>query len=256
MVPAKTSQRARHWHPFSLIPTGLFFAVTIAISRSPFFIAEIVLFAVILLCLLGASVKNVLHAVRFFLWMLPFTFFMHLLLTPAGWQFLGNIIDGILELALLEPAMAFTLQIFGFIYIMGALSLLTSADRVITSLHSLQKPLRKIHLPVDNVFQILNIGLRFFPLLRQEANKLQEVRRGLGIGRTDSLVERVKLQMYSIVPLFVGTLHRAETVSQMMNLRGFIPGQPRSSYLVVSWRYRDTVLLAVVLILGAGVTLR
>ncbi|MBS1272091.1 MAG: Energy-coupling factor transporter transmembrane protein EcfT [Candidatus Marinimicrobia bacterium] len=250
--PTELSNR---WHPFSLILAGLFLAVTLAISRDPLFIAEVVIFSVIFLRVIGATVKKVFRAVRFFLWMLPFTFTMHLFLTPSGWRFLKNLLDGSVQITLLGPATGFTLQIFGFIYIMGALAQLTTADRIITSLHGLQNPLRKMRIPVDNFFQILNIGLRFFPLLRQEASKLQEVRRGLGIEKTDSLTERVKLQMYSIIPLFVGTLHRAETVAQMMTLRGFIPGKPRSSYLKVPWHHRDTILVGIVAALGAGLTL-
>ena len=250
-----TSALDEKWHPFAMLLLALVFAVAIAMLRSPFIISIYLVGAILFFRILGAEIYHTVYTIRYLLWMLPFTFIMHVILTPEGWSFVGALFQGKFLVQNLSRPTAFTLQIFGFLYIMSAVFLLVSGDRIIASTARMLSPLRNLGIPVDNVFQILQVGLRFFPLLRQEAQKIQNVRQGFGIQSGDSITERVKLQLQSVIPLFIGTLRRAEIVSRMMTLRGFQPGRRRSSYIRIPWYFGDSVLTGIAILIGSTIFL-
>lgn len=125
-----------------------------------------------------------------------------------------------------------------------------SMGRLLDSLYIVLRPLQKMRLPVDALFQILFLGLRFFPILQDEAKRLQEVRRGFGLVDPESLVGRVKSHLATAIPLFISTLHRAEVVAQTMTMRGYVPGKPRSIYAAIPWRMRDSIILGSTLLLA------
>jgi energy-coupling factor transport system permease protein len=180
--------------------------------------------------------------------MLPFTFFMHALLASDGMAFFRLLFQGIFQPVFLSDAFHFTLRILVFIYMMGGLFVLIHMQRLLDAAAQVLMPLGKFGVPVNSLFQILNIGLRFFPVLKQESNRLQEVRQSLGVGGEQTIPGRIKAQMNNLVPIFINTMHRAETVAQMMSLRGFDPAEKRTLYATVSWRIRDSLLLAVCLL--------
>ncbi len=231
------------FHPIVILCITVFAIILIATRKN--LLPLIMLFLVYSTGFIALRVKlrTIISSIRYLLWMLPVTFLMHIALSQFGWEFLRSLFNGSPDFQALKPAVMFTLQIFGFIFVMGGIIQVIRLDRLLDGLYIGLQPLRKIKLPVDDFFQILFIGLRFFPLLREEAQRIQDVRRGFGVTGSTSLVGKIRSHITTAIPLFIGTLYRAETVAQTMTLRGYVPGNQRTVYTDVFWHRRDWVLL-------------
>lgn len=249
------SDRAGIWHPFAAAGAGLILILATAQAATLPLVIAFGCGSVFGLRLLRVRVRQTLGLLRYFLWMLPVTFVMHLLFSHPGWAFLQSLGHGTIQWHLLAAPAVFTLRIFGFLYIMGGLFQLIRADRLLESLFRVLQPLQKWHIPVNGVLQILNVGIRFFPLLREEMQQMQEVARGLGVGESRGLRGRIRAQLRTVTPLFVGTLHRGEVLAQMMVLRGYRPDRMRTTYSDVAWHPRDSLLIGAALAAGILVLL-
>ena len=236
--------KKNHWHPFAIL--CFTFALLIVFTQLKSFAGQVIFILVMPLLLFSfeAPPKKILSHIRVFLWMLPFTFLMHAFLASDGIEFFRLLFQGSFQPALLADAFRFTLRIFVFIYIMGGLFAIIHLQRLLDAAAQVLMPLEKLGVPVNSLFQILNIGLRFFPVLKQESVRLQEVRQSLGVSREQTIRGRINTQMNNLVPIFINTMHRAETVAQMMALRGFNSAENRTLYATVSWRFKDSILLA------------
>lgn len=252
---AQKGEGARSWHPFAAAGAGVVFILATAQAGTLPLVCAYGCLGVIGLRLLGVRIRPTLRLLRYFLWMLPFTFGMHLLFTRPGWAFLGSLGQGAIRWPLLAAPALFTLRIFGFLYVMGGLFQLIRADRFLESLFRVLQPLQKRHIPVNGVLQILNVGIRFFPILRQEMQQMQEVSRGLGVRESRGLRSRIRAQLRTVTPLFVGTLHRGEVLARMMVLRGYRPDRMRTTYSEVAWHARDSLLIGAALAAGILVLL-
>ncbi|HKJ69488.1 MAG TPA: energy-coupling factor transporter transmembrane component T [bacterium] len=239
----KSEIPAHRWHPLAAAVSGVFLIIGLAQSDSLLVIAGLLLFTGVGFILLGVRNAHIFRLFRYFLWMLPVTFFMHLLFTEHGITFLRNMGEGSISLTLVSEAALFTLKIFGFLYIMGGCFQLIRTDRVLDSLSQLARVLQRRQIPVSGVVQIVHLAIRFFPLLQQEAQHLQDVRKGLGIAERQTLTGRIRSQVRSLTPLFIGTLHRGEVLAQTMQLRGFRPESIRTVYQPPVWRSCDTLLV-------------
>jgi energy-coupling factor transport system permease protein len=139
---------------------------------------------------------------------------------------------------------------------MGALFLLIDLERLLDAVAKVVQPLVKVRIPVNTFLQMLSLGLRFFPILREEATNMQELQTSLGAKAPDSLVGRMKFQLTNITPLFIKALRRAEIVGQVIWLRGFKTGKIRTFYSVVPWKFRDSVVTIIGMsLIGWGIFL-
>jgi len=247
---SRSGNRDELWHPFAAAGAGMILILAIAQSETLPLMMVLVLLSIAGLRVLGVKIQKTLYLLRYFLWMLPFTFLMHLVFSQGGWQFWQTLEAGALRLGLMHKAALFTLKIFGFLYVMGGILQLIRADRFLESVFRTLQPLQKWHVPVNGILQVMNLGIRFFPLLRQEMQHIQDVSRGLGVGESRSLRGRILSQLRTVTPLFVGTLYRGEVLSQMMILRGYRPGRIRTTYSQVSWHLRDSLLIFLALSVG------
>ncbi len=232
----------KDWHPFAL----LLFILSTMILYSAFDTigAELFVAACIITVLVAFSVTppQVFSQISIFLWLLPFTFIMHAVFSSAGLEFIRSLMEGNLQFVYLQDAIRYTLRIFVFIYLMGAVFILVHMQKLLDASAGLLSPLGKIGIPVNNFFQILTIGLRFFPVLKEESLRLQEVRESLGIQTPKKLSGRIRSHMANLVPIFVSTMHRAEIVAHVMKLRGYNAARQRTLYKRVPWRYQDSAL--------------
>jgi len=241
------------YHPLAITALLIIAIILVATRQNALTLIAFFLFTSVGFKSLGVQLRRIFSTIHYLLWMLPITFFMHVGLSQFGWDFVRSLLNATPQFMYLNPAIMFTLQIFGFMFMMGGAMQLLQLDRLLDSLYLGLQPLRKLKLPVDDFFQILFLGLRFFPLLREEAKRVQEVRRGFGVTDSESLIGRIRGHVATAIPMFVGTLYRAEIVAQTMNLRGYIPGKKRSVYTDLHWHTRDSILVSILVLLTAVV---
>lgn len=105
----------------------------------------------------------------------------------------------------------------------------TSPLQLTDGLERMLGPLKKIRFPVHELAMMMNIALRFVPLLIEEADKIMSAQRARGADfDTGGLVRRAKALLPVLVPLFVSAFNRADELATAMECRCYHGGQGRT----------------------------
>ncbi len=130
----------------------------------------------------------------------------------------------------------------------------TSTGELIHGLDTLLRPLGRLGLPTHDFVTVVQVTLRFVPLLLQEAERIAKAQasRGAewGTGK-GGLLARARRTLPILIPLFLTGLHRAERMAMAMDARGYSSITQRTSMVELEMQRRDAVALALV----AGVAL-
>lgn len=152
-------------------------------------------------------------------------------------------------------------RFFSIIWLMSLLTLTTSLSNLTHGLERLLKPLQLLRVPVRDLVMMFTIALRFVPLIAEEAERIMKAQaaRGAEFGTAPwwRIDKRTRSVFPILIPLFVGALHRGETLVMAMEVRGYRPGQPRSSYVSLNGQATDAFAFALstaVLVLAAVCT--
>lgn len=131
-----------------------------------------------------------------------------------------------------------------------------STTELVRGLEALLRPLTRLGLPTHDFVLMVQVALRFVPLLAREAERIVKAQaaRGAdwGTGR-GGLLRRARQAVPVIVPLFVTALERAEALAVAMAARGYTGGRERTSMAVLRLRPADGVTLVAVTCLGAAI---
>lgn len=92
--------------------------------------------------------------------------------------------------------------------------------QLVRAFASFLKPLRALHVPVDDIATMFSIALRFIPVSMDEFRRVSDAQRARG-ARFDegNVVERVKCWGSVLVPILIGLFHRAGVLAQAMEAR-------------------------------------
>jgi energy-coupling factor transport system permease protein len=107
--------------------------------------------------------------------------------------------------------------------LVAATSLLTFTSPLVSTadaITSLLRPLRVLHVPVEDIAMMFTIALRFIPLTAEEAEKIvvAQSARGAVFGKGGP-IRRVRAWLPVMVPLFVGLFRRADSLAAAMESR-------------------------------------
>jgi energy-coupling factor transport system permease protein len=111
-------------------------------------------------------------------------------------------------------------------------SLLTSTTTPVSltgGLESLIRPLGKLKVPIHDTAMMMSMALRFIPVLHDETEKIirAQMSRGAVFG-VGGPARRAKGFMPVLVPLFAGTLRRADDLATAMEARCYMGGAGRT----------------------------
>jgi energy-coupling factor transport system permease protein len=92
------------------------------------------------------------------------------------------------------------------------------------------------------------IALRYIPDIQRDYRNiaLSQQARGLDMSRKEKLPKRLKNAVSIILPLILSSLDRIETISNVMELRGFGKNQHRTWYSARAFTTRDYIALALI----------
>jgi len=181
------------------------------------------------------------------LWLVIFTFFLHLFLTKEG--------DVILDLGWfkiyeegLRQGIFISLRFFLLILITSLLTLTTTPIEITDGLERLLGPLKKVKFPVHELALMMSIALRFIPTLMQETDKIMKAQTARGVEYSSGPIkERLKAIVPLLIPLFISSFKRAEDLAVAMEARGYKGGEGRTKYRQLTWAAVDTGMLVVLL---------
>lgn len=114
----------------------------------------------------------------------------------------------------------------------------------------------RIGLPAQDLAMIVQVTLRYLPLLAQAAERIAKAQAARGAdwdARPGNLLARVRQTIPIIVPLFVGSLRRAESMALAMDARAYGSAPQRTSLVQLDFSPRDAAFVLAALLLAVGV---
>ncbi|MBO8178360.1 MAG: energy-coupling factor transporter transmembrane protein EcfT [Bacillus sp. (in: Bacteria)] len=204
----------------------------------------------LLLFLSNIPVKFILNGLKPILWLILFTFILHLFFTKQGevvfqWGWLTFYEEGI------RQGIFISLRFLLLILVTSLLTLTTSPISITDGLESLLGYFKRWKFPVHELALMMSISLRFIPTLMQETEKIMKAQVARGADFTHgSIKDRLKAIVPLLIPLFVSSFKRAEELAVAMEARGYRGGEGRTKYRQLQWKWTDSVALITLAVLA------
>lgn len=146
----------------------------------------------------------------------------------------------------------FTVLILG----LGLASYTLSTSELIHGLESLLSPLTRLGIPTHDLVMVMQVTIRFIPFLAQTAERIAKAQasRGAEWGTgSRNLLARIRQFIPLILPLFLISLRRAETMALAMDARGYATVSRRTSMLVMHFTWKDGLAILLGLLAGGAI---
>ena len=211
-----------------------------------------VLIAVALILTLFAkfNISYVLNGLKPILLIVLFAFFVHLFTTKGGellwsWQFLSIYSNGLVQ------GIFISLRFILLMYFATILTLSTSPIELTQGIESLCAPLKVIGIPVESIALMMSIAIRFIPTLIDELDLIRRAQAARGADvAMGSLSARFKALQALVIPIFIQSFKRAEDLANAMEARGYDTNVQRTYYKVLTWKFKDTLIIISVMCIG------
>jgi energy-coupling factor transport system permease protein len=131
-----------------------------------------------------------------------------------------------------------------------------STSEITHGMESLLSPLKVFRFPVHDLVVIIQVSLRFIPLLLQVAERIAKAQASRGAAwqkGKGGLISRVKLIIPLILPLFLTSLRRAENMALAMDARGYGTQNQRSSLIKYEFGWKDLIACLMSAGISAGI---
>lgn len=124
----------------------------------------------------------------------------------------------------LWAASALAIRFSALVLLFGVASFCLSTTDMIKGLGALMRPLEWLRLPVRDFILVIQVTLRFIPLLALTAERIAKAQASRGAdwgGKKGGLLARARRVAPLLVPLFVQALHKAEIMALAMDSRSY-----------------------------------
>jgi energy-coupling factor transport system permease protein len=131
-----------------------------------------------------------------------------------------------------------------------------STSEITHGMESLLSPLKWLRFPVHDLVVIIQVSLRFIPLLAQVAERIAKAQASRGAAwqkGKGGLFSRVRLIIPLILPLFLTSLRRAESMALAMDARGYGTQNQRSSLIKYQFGWKDALTCLISAGISAGI---
>ncbi|MFS0820947.1 energy-coupling factor transporter transmembrane component T family protein [Bacillus sp. 1P02SD] len=228
-----------------------FYVFIVFIANSVLTYALLGIYTLSIVLLTKVPLRYILSGLKPILWVILFTFILHIFLTKEGdllfdfgWLkvYEGGVRQGIfISLRLL------------YLIIMTTILTLTSTPIEITDgMESLLAPFKKVGLPTHELALMMSISLRFIPTLMQETEKIMKAQAARGVEFTSGPIkDRMRAVVPLLIPLFISSFKRAEELAIAMEARGYRGGEGRTKLRLLQWRGLDTLMLVLLFVTAA-----
>jgi energy-coupling factor transport system permease protein len=156
----------------------------------------------------------------------------------------------------LEAGLRLLLRFFALISGLGLMSFTLSTSEMTSGLNSLLAPLSRLKLPAQDLATMVQITLRFLPLLAQSAERIAKAQASRGAdwdARHGNLIARTRQIIPVIVPLFLSSLRKAENMALAMDARAYGSVEKRTSMVEFHFTALDGVVIAAAVLIAVAV---
>lgn len=146
----------------------------------------------------------------------------------------------------LLAGLALMLRFSAYMALLGLAAASISEAELTRGLDALLRPLAVIGIPVQDFVLAIQVTLRYFPLLAQNAERIAKAQAARGADWQPAgwnLLKRIRQIIPVIVPLFVSSLRRAENMALAMDARGYGSLPKRTSMIVLHFQRSDAAAL-------------
>lgn len=200
-------------------------------------------YTILVVLLTRLPIRFLLNGLKPILWIVLFTFVLHILFTKEG-----NVVFSIGFFRVydegIQQGVYITLRFIYLILITTILTLTTTPIEITDGLETLLAPFKKLKLPVHELALMMSISLRFIPTLMEETEKIMKAQMARGTDfSTGSIKKRIEAIIPLLVPLFISAFKRAEELATAMEARGYKGSEGRTKLRQLEWNIRDTLIL-------------
>jgi energy-coupling factor transport system permease protein len=155
-------------------------------------------------------------------------------------------------------ALILIIRFTALILVISLSSFTISTSDMIYGMQSLLRPLNWVGIPSEDLIMIFQITIRFLPMLGQAVEQIAKAQaaRGAEWGvKKISLLQRVRVFIPVLVPMFLTSLQRAENMALAMDARGYGSHIKRGSYKTFEFKIQDGLFMAAVLLISIAMIL-
>ena len=243
--------------PRTKIILSVLYIVSVFVANNPTAFVLLTFSTLWIIRLSRIAFSTVLRGIKPILVILIFTAIINVFFTKADAEplveFWGIEIytDGIIKAVFM--ALRVTLLIMGTSVL---LTYTTSPIALTDGIESLLSPFKRIGVPVHVFAMMMSIALRFIPTLVEETEKIMNAQKSRGADfESGSLVKRARSLIPILIPLFVSAFSRAEELATAMECRCYRGDNNRTKLMVLQYKKRDAVMMAMASILLVAVIL-
>jgi energy-coupling factor transport system permease protein len=139
------------------------------------------------------------------------------------------------------------LRFTGLILALSLATFCLSTSHLVHGLESLLRPLNRVGIPTRDLILIIQVTVRFLPLLAKTAERIARAQaaRGAEWGTGQgSLFQRARQVIPLLVPLFITSLHKAENMALAMDARAYGSSSQPTSLVEFNFRLVDGLAVA------------
>lgn len=225
------------------------YVLIIFLANNPLTYALLVVYTLIITFLTRVPFPYILKGLKPIIWIILFTFALHIMMTKEGellfkWGWLTIYEEG------LRQGIFISIRFFLLVMMTSLLTLTTTPIEVTDGMESLLHPFKRFGLPVHELALMMSISLRFIPTLMQETEKIMKAQTARGVEFTSGpIMDRVKAVIPLLIPLFISSFRRAEELANAMEARGYRGGEGRTKFRELHWKLSDTIILSSIFII-------
>ena len=157
------------------------------------------------------------------------------------WKFIAIYTDTLFSAVIL------LIRFLTLILMLGLMTSVLSTLELNHGLELLMRPFEKIGIRTEGLVMVIQIMLRFLPLLALRMEEIAKSQAARGAGWDEAkggIFKRIRLVFPLIIPLFLNTLQRSERVADAMLCRGYGMNVKRTHYYEYHINYRDILFFA------------
>lgn len=233
--------------PRTKIILTLAFALVVFMVHSPLTLALLLLFSFGIARQIGRPLRHSLRGLKPIVYLAAFTAIAQLFF--GGGPTLAE--TGILNHISRDGAERSLMMILRLTVLVNGTSLLTASTTPLTLTDGLQRllqPLQRCGLQVGEIAAMLTLAIRFIPTIAEEADKLIKEQHATSEQfASGTLLQRSRLCLPLIMPLFAGIVQRGDALATAMDSRCFGACQTRTRMNPLRFSSSDFVCAGVVL---------
>ncbi len=154
----------------------------------------------------------------------------------------------------LISALILIIRFLILILLLNAFVMSLSTSQVTAAIYHMLKPFESLGFPVNDLTMVVQITMRYLPLIAQIAEKTTKAQAARGADWEQhgfNPIKQARRVVPLIVPLIVTSLRRAETMAVAMESRGFYASHKRSSFHILRLDWQDFALMFMTVVIGS-----